>query len=93
MSETPLSYEYERDDFYCFPDSKVLRNKLGIKDEKTLDVAEREITGIKAVEFANSPFSEKLDFNYIKKLHKFLFGDIYDWAGETRIIDISKGNI
>ena len=93
MSETPLSYEYERDDFYCFPDSKVLRNKLGIKDEKTLDVAEREITGLKAVEFLNSPFPEKLDFDYIKKLHKFLFGDIYDWAGETRIIDISKGNI
>lgn len=93
MHETPLSYEYERDDFYCFPDSIVLRNKLNIRDEKTLDVAEREITGLKAVEFVNNPFPEKLDFNYIKKLHKFLFNDIYDWAGETRIIDISKGNI
>ena len=93
MSETPLSYEYERDDFYCFPDSKVLRNKLNIRDEETLNSAEREITGLKAVEFASNPFPEKLDFSYIKKLHKFLFGDIYDWAGETRIIDISKGNI
>ena len=51
MGEAPLSYEYERDDFYCFPNSKVLRNKLGIRDEKTLDAAEREITGLKAVEF------------------------------------------
>ncbi len=93
MGEAPLSYEYERDDFYCFPDSRVLRNKLGIRDERMLDAAEREITGLKAVEFVNNPFSEKLDFNYIKKLHKFLFNDIYDWAGETRVIDISKGNI
>ena len=93
MGEAPLSYEYERDDFYCFPDSRVLRNKLGIRDERMLDAAEREITGLKAVEFVNNPFSEKLDFNYIKKLHKFLFSDIYDWAGETRVIDISKGNI
>ena len=76
MDEAPLSYEYERDDFYCFPNSKVLRNKLGIRDEKILDVAEREITGLKAVEFANNPFPEKLGFGYIKKLHKFLFNDI-----------------
>ncbi|MBQ8156753.1 Fic family protein [Candidatus Saccharibacteria bacterium] len=93
MGKIPLSYEYERDDFYCYPDSKTLRNKLGIKDEKTLDDAEREITGLKAVEFVSNPFPEKLDFNYIKKLHKFLFQDIYDWAGEIRTIDISKGNI
>ena len=93
MSKNPLPYEYERDDFYCYPNSKVLRNKLNITDEKTLDQAEREITGLKAVEFVNNPFPDKLDFDYIKKLHHFLFGDIYDWAGETRTIDISKGNI
>ena len=93
MDIVPLSYEYERDDFYCYPNSKVLRNKLNIQDEKTLDAAEREITGLKAVEFTSDPFIEELDFNYIKKLHQFLFSDIYDWAGITRTIDISKGNI
>ena len=45
------------------------------------------------MEFVNNPFSDELDFDYIKKLHKFMFGDIYEWAGETRVIDISKGNI
>lgn len=93
MGETRLSYEYERDDYYCYLDSKILRNKLGIKDEKTLDAAEREITGLKAIEFVNNPFPAKLDFDYIKKLHRFLFNDVYDWAGEIRTIDISKGNI
>lgn len=93
MVKTPLSYEYERDDFYCYPDNSVLKNKLDIKDWETLDKAEREITGLKAVQFSNSPFPDELDFNYIKKLHKFLFQNIYDWAGETRKVDISKGNI
>lgn len=93
MVKTPLSYEYERDDFYCYPDSTVLKNKLDIKDWETLDKAEREITGLKAVQFSDSPFQDELDFNYIKKLHKFLFQDIYNWAGETRKVDISKGNI
>ena len=93
MAKTPLSYEYERDDFYCYPDSTVLKNKLDIKDWETLEKAEREITGLKAVQFSDSPFPDELNFNYIKKLHKFLFQDIYNWAGETRKVDISKGNI
>ena len=93
MVKTPLSYEYERDDFYCYPDSAVLKNKLDIKDWETLEKAEREITGLKAVQFSDSPFPDELNFNYIKKLHKFLFQDIYNWAGETRKVDISKGNI
>lgn len=93
MSDTTLSYEYERDDYYCYPGSKVLRNKLNIQDEKTLDTAEREITGLKAVEFISNPFPDELDFSYIKRLHQLLFNDIYDWAGEIRTIDISKGNI
>ena len=46
-----LSYEYERDDYYCYPGSVVLRNKLNLLNEKELSVAEREITGLKSLEF------------------------------------------
>lgn len=93
MDTSVLAYEYERDDFYCYPDSKVLKNKLNIQDEETLAEVERKITGLKAVEFMSEPFPEPLNFKYIKRLHKFLFDEIYDWAGMARIIDISKGNI
>ena len=93
MTNLPLSYEYERDDFYCYPNSKVLRNKLNIQDEKTLDAAEREISGLKTAEFILNPFPDQLNFTYLRKLHKFLFSDIYDWAGKIRKVDISKGNI
>lgn len=93
MSSAPLSYEYERDDYYCYPDSSVLKNKLNIDDEKALNEAEREITAIKTLELIDKPLRGELDFDYIKRLHKHLFSDIYDWAGELRKTDISKGNI
>ena len=93
MSSAPLSYEYEKDDYYCYPDSSVLKNKLNIDDEKALNEAEREITAIKTLELIDKPLRGELDFDYIKRLHKHLFSDIYDWAGELRKTDISKGNI
>lgn len=61
-----LSYEYERDDYYCYPGSVVLKNKLNLLSEKELSAAEREITGLKSLEFLSNPYSDKLDFNYIK---------------------------
>ena len=93
MVSVPLSYEYERDDYYCYPDSSVLKNELGIKDEKGLDAAEREITSLKIAKLNNEPLDGELDFNYVKRIHKYLFDGIYEWAGEIRQTDISKGNI
>lgn len=93
MPSITLSYEYERDDYYCYPDSSALKNKLNIEDEEALNEAEREITALKTLELIDRPLNGELDFDYIKRLHKHLFSDIYDWAGELRKTDISKGNI
>ena len=93
MESNLLSYEYERDDYYCYPDSSVLINKLNIYDDKELSAAEREITSLKAAELLENPLKGELNFDYIKRLHRHLFEDIYDWAGEIRRVDISKGNI
>ena len=93
MPSIPLSYEYERDDYICYPDSSALKNKLNIEDEEALNEAEREITALKTLELIDRPLNGELDFDYIKRLHKHLFSDIYDWAGELRKTDISKGNI
>lgn len=89
----PLSYEYERDDYYCYSNSSVLKNKLGIMNDKLLTEAERKITALKLAELEHNPISGELNFDYLRKIHRFLFGDIYEWAGENRKIDISRGNI
>ena len=93
MVSSPLSYEYERDDYYCYPNSPVLKNELGINNEKELAEAEREITSLKIAKLNNEPLEGELNFDYVKRIHRYLFDGIYEWAGEVRRTDISKGNI
>ena len=91
--KTPLSYEYERDDYYCYPNSTVLRNKLNISDEKILIEKERRYSTLRAAELAAHPLDGELNSEYLRKIHRFLFGELYEWAGKNRNIDISRGNI
>ncbi|MFV0518388.1 MAG: Fic/DOC family protein [Aminipila sp.] len=85
-------YEYEKDDFYCYPNSYVLKNKLNITDIDELKQAEREITSLRAAQLVVEPIMGEFDFNHLQRIHAFLFGDIYEWAGKPRNVDISKGN-
>lgn len=85
-------YEYEQDEFYCYHKLHRLKNKLNIIDEEKLKQAEREITALRTAQLMKNPIKGKFDFNHIKKIHVFLFGDIYEWAGKVRIVNISKGN-
>ena len=85
-------YEYEYDVRYCYPGSNVLKNKLNITDMDILEEAERRITSLRTVEAMKNGIRGKFDFDHLKRIHKFLFGDIYDWAGKVRLVNISKGN-
>ena len=38
------------------------------------------------------PLKGSFDFEHLKRIHKFVFEDIYTWAGEIRHVNISKGN-
>lgn len=85
-------YEFEYDSRYCYPNSKVLKNKLNILDTVQLENAERKITSLRTMEAIQKGIRGKFDFNHLKRIHKFLFGDIYSWAGKVRLVNISKGN-
>ncbi len=85
-------YEYEMDSYYCYPGTYVLKNKLNITDDEELKKVEREITSLRTAQLMQKPLKGKFDFEYLKVIHKFLFGDIYEWAGKVRSVNISKGN-
>ena len=85
-------YEYEWDREYCYPNSNVLINKLNIKTHDELVVAEREITSLKIAMAKSQPIEGNFDLKHLKKIHKFIFEDIYSWAGCLRYVNISKGN-
>lgn len=72
-----------------------LENKLGIESSAELADIEEKITKKRALEIYESGFLDKLEsgtFDSLSKIHKYLFGDIYDFAGEIRKVNISKGN-
>ena len=81
-------YYYSGAEFYCYPDTKTLINKFGIKNDEDLEVVERKITALKALEFEENPIEGKFDLAHICKIHKYLFGDIFEWAGQIRGGDI-----
>jgi len=86
------NYEYEYDTRYCYPNSNTLKNKLNIMDAYQLEDAERKITSLLSMEALQKGIRGKFDFNHLKRIHKYLFNDIYDWAGKMRLVNISKGN-
>lgn len=77
-------------DPYSYDCTDVLINTLNITDAQELQAAERDLSELAAmdIEFSEPPY----DFAYWCSLHKQLFSDIYEWAGEVRTIDISKAN-
>lgn len=76
-------------DLYLYEDVPVLRNKLGIKVEKTLDLVEAEQSRANMMLLYDRGFS---DFSPagLCEIHRFLFSDIYDWAGQYRVMNIEK---
>ena len=74
----------------CYEDTTCLINKFGIKDDEQLSVIEGQITFAKGSKLERDPIKGSFDFEHYKAIHKYLFDDIYEWAGEIRSVDISK---
>ena len=77
---------------YCYPDSNVLKNKLNIRDNKLLKTAEEEITLIKQMELLKNPIKGNFSKTHLMNIHKFIFEDIYPFAGKIRREQISKAD-
>ena len=77
---------------YCYPDSNVLKNKLNIRDNKLLKTAEEEITLIKQMELLKNPIKGNFSKAHLMNIHKFIFEDIYSFAGKNRREQISKAD-
>jgi cell filamentation protein len=73
----------------------VLENKLNIKSQIELNKIEEKITKQKAKQLFDSGDISKVEVGRFKGLayiHKYLFEDIYFFAGKIRDVNISKGN-
>lgn len=81
------------DKIYCYSDSDVLKNKMGIRSKEMLQCQERRLTMLRILELVNKPIQGKFDLEHLQLIHRYIFQDVYDWAGEIRKVDIAKGNM
>lgn len=66
-----------------------LKNKLGIEEYDDLNNAERDIGFVKLIDVGKA-FKKRYDAEFFKSIHKHIFEDIFDWAGEFRTVPIEK---
>lgn len=74
----------------CYEGTTCLVNKLGIRDEILLAQTESAYTLAKASYLELHPVEGSFDLAHYRSIHRFLFSDLYDWAGELRQVNLSK---
>lgn len=80
-----MDYKYAQNpDPYCYKGTAVLINILGIRDADLLAERERKITIARELELLKNPINGHFGFAHFKNIHKYIFQDLYDWAGEPR---------
>lgn len=77
-------------DPYFYPDTEILKNRLGIMDDKKLREAEADYVSLNLAELARDDTVRVFDFTTLCQMHYRIFRDIYEWAGKPRIINIEK---
>jgi cell filamentation protein len=76
-------------DPYLFDDIDVLKNLANIRDYDLLRKAEADITNLSITAIYNQVY-EKFNIETLQDIHRTIFGQIYDWAGDFRTIQIIK---
>ncbi|MBS0156799.1 MAG: Fic family protein [Nitrospira sp.] len=81
---------YSHHDEYTDPATGVLKNRLGITDAATLETTEAQFVAQRSHELVQDPIPGAFDLHHLQAIHRHLFGDVYDWAGQLRTVDLTK---
>jgi cell filamentation protein len=79
-------------DPYLYPDTSVLRNLADIRDANRLNQFESDHFFARLLELHENPIRGSFDSDHLRHIHKYVFQDVYAWAGEFRSVPIAKGN-
>ncbi len=69
---------------YFIPGTKVLKNRLGLDDAEELRILEERLVFLRITELDSEPVKGDFDYAHFKAIHRHLFQDVYEWAGEER---------
>ena len=76
------------DDYYI-PGTTVLRNKFNETDAATLSAKEEFAASARLDQLADAPVEGRFDYDHMKAIHRHIFQDIYEWAGQERVGPLS----
>lgn len=79
-------------DPYVDPVSGVLRNRLGISDLQRLRVVEAGLTLAALADLGTRTLPGGYDLAHLCSFHREIFGDLYPWAGEIRVVGIARAD-
>lgn len=82
MSNRPSSY--------CYPNTNTLINFYNEKDPKKLEFIETTHSLHRLIELNKAPIKGAFGLKHLQKIHKYIFQDVYPFAGEIRHVNISK---
>lgn len=85
-----MSYSIDSLTEDCYAGSSVLINKFDIQDQRILDDVEAVIVTAQQEKWLAYPLANSFDLDHYKDNHKYLFDDLYAWAGKIRTVNISK---
>ena len=68
------------------------KNSFGITNYSELQLLETVFVLKRTVELANNRITGKFDSAHLQSIHRYLFQDVFPWAGEFRVVNISKGS-
>lgn len=77
-------------DPYLYEEVQVLKNKLDIRSQEALDDAEADYVVYRLKDLTMNPLPGEYNTEHLLKMHHYIFQDLYDWAGEPRIIAMYK---
>lgn len=88
LGKIDLENLYKKDP-YVYRNGTLI-NKLGITDYEELRQAEADISFVKLFTVDRDVIPGEFDTEYIQRLHKYILGDIFDWAGNFRTVPMEK---
>lgn len=77
-------------DPYLYPGLDIMRNRLNIRQQQRLEQAAYEMTALRAATIELGPLVRGLP--HLRTIHRQLYQDIFDWAGQLREVDIYQGD-
>lgn len=77
-------------DPYLDPETGLLRNLIGARTRDALEEAEGDLAFTRLMQLMERPPQATGDLGELQAIHRFLFQDVYEWAGQLRTVDIRK---